>query len=132
MNDPARDPEGETAALRANETFYRALATADAEAMDAIWARSTSVSCLHPGWTLLAGREAVLGSRETILSSPQQPRIVGGGATVTMLGNDVAMVFCREVVSGSALYATNIFVKETGTWRLTHHHSGPVMMQPDP
>jgi hypothetical protein len=36
------------------------------------------------------------------------------------------MVVCRELVGGSALVATNLFVLEGGRWRLFHHHSGPV------
>lgn len=117
------------AALVANEAFYRSLATGDAGAMDAVWARIAPVTCLHPGWTLLSGREAVLESWDTILANPDQPRIVGGGATVTLSG-EVAIVFCREVVSGSALYATNVFTREDGGWRMVHHHSGPVMVRP--
>ena len=99
-------------------------------AMDAVWARNAPVTCLHPGWTLLSGREEVLESWHGILDNPNQPRIVGGGATVTVFG-ETALVLCREVVSGSPLYATNVFVREEGKWRMTHHHSGAVMMPPN-
>ena len=111
----------------ANEGFYRALGGGDMGAMEQVWARIAPVTCLHPGWTLLSGREAVLESWRTILANPNQPRIVGGGASVTVFG-DAAVVLCREVVSGSPLYATNVFVREEGAWRMTHHHSGPVMV----
>ena len=103
--------EAEQEALIANEGFYRALGASDAGAMENVWARVAPVTCLHPGWTLLSGREAVLESWRTILANPNQPRIVGGGASVTVFG-DAALVLCREVVSGSALYATNVFVRE--------------------
>ena len=126
MAGPAGDAETEGAVLAANEAFYRALASADAEAMDAIWARRAPVTCLHPGWTLLSGRGAVLESWAAILANPNQPRIVGGGASVSPLGADAALVLCREVVSGAPLYATNVFVREDGAWRLAHHQSGPV------
>ena len=118
--------EAEQDALLANEAFYRALGAADMGAMEQVWARLAPVTCLHPGWTLLSGREAVLESWRTILANPNQPRIVGGGASVTVFG-EAAVVLCREVVSGSPLYATNVFVREEGGWRLTHHQSGPVM-----
>lgn len=127
MADPAGDADAEGAALAANEAFYRALGAADAQAMDAIWARRAPVTCLHPGWTLLSGREAVLASWAGILGNPNQPRIVGGGASVALLGDGAALVLCREVVSGAPLYATNVFVREDGAWRLVHHQSGPVM-----
>ena len=127
MADPAGGAGAEGAALAANEAFYRALGAADAGAMDAIWARRAPVTCLHPGWSLLSGREAVLASWAGILGNPNQPRIVGGGASVALLGDGAALVLCREVVSGAPLYATNVFVREDGAWRLVHHQSGPVM-----
>ncbi len=108
----------------ANEAFYRAFNQKDVAAMDAVWSRG-EVTCIHPGWNLLQGREAVMASWRDILSNPAQPRIVSGGATVTMLG-DVAIVACRELVAGNPLVATNIFRVEDGAWRLLHHHSGPV------
>lgn len=119
--------QAEQEALVANESFYRALSSADTGAMEKIWSLTAPVTCLHPGWTLLSGREAVLESWRTIIGNPNQPRIVGGGASVNVLGQ-TAVVLCREIVSGSALYATNIFVFEDGEWRMTHHHSGPVMV----
>ncbi len=128
MPEQGSRTEAEQEALNANEGFYRALGSSDAGAMENVWARVAPVTCLHPGWTLLSGREAVLESWRTILANPNQPRIVGGGASVTVFG-DAALVLCREVVSGSALYATNVFVREEGTWRMTHHHSGPVMVR---
>ena len=128
MPEQGSRTEAEQEVLVANEGFYRALGASDAGAMENVWARVAPVTCLHPGWTLLSGREAVLESWRTIIANPNQPRIVGGGASVTVFG-DAALVLCREVVSGSALYATNVFVREEGTWRMTHHHSGPVMVR---
>ncbi|MYK25508.1 MAG: nuclear transport factor 2 family protein [Dehalococcoidia bacterium] len=127
VTEPGTHTEAEQEALLANEGFYRALGNSDMGAMEQVWARMARVTCLHPGWTLLTGREEVLESWRTILSNPNQPRIVGGGASVSVLGN-TAVILCREVVSGSPLYATNVFVREEGSWRMTHHHSGPVMV----
>ena len=126
--EPGTHTEAEQEALVANEGFYRALGGGDMGAMEQVWAHITPVTCLHPGWTLLSGRDDVLESWRTILSNPTSPRIVGGGASATVVG-DAAVVLCREVVSGSPLYATNIFVREEGAWRMTHHHSGPVMVR---
>ncbi len=108
----------------ANEAFYRAFNQKDITAMSEVWSQS-DVTCIHPGWNVLQGREAVISSWRDILSNPSQPKIVSGGAAVTMLG-DVALVACRELVAGSPLIATNIFRVEGGVWRLIHHHSGPV------
>lgn len=115
----------QTAVLEANERFYQAFNARDVDAMDALWARDHPVTCVHPGWNVLEGREDVLQSWRNILGNPNQPRIVAGGATATLFG-DLAVVICRELVAGSPLVATNLFVLEDGEWRLLHHQSGPV------
>jgi hypothetical protein len=115
----------EADALAANEAFYAAFNQKDPAAMDAIWAESEDVSCAHPGWNLLQGRDAVLESWRSILTNPGQPRIVTGGSSVSIHG-EIAVVLCRELVGGSPLLATNVFLVQDGTWRLLHHQSGPV------
>jgi ketosteroid isomerase-like protein len=118
--------ESDTEAILAmNEEFYSSFNRKDGDAMDAVWAQRDDVSCIHPGWNVLRGREPVVDSWRAILGNPNQPRIVIGGAEVTMLG-DAAVVVCRELVAGSPLAATNVFVREDGAWKLMHHQSGPV------
>jgi hypothetical protein len=63
------------AALAANLEFYRAFATRDVAAMDALWARQAPVACLHPGWTALKDRDTIMQSWEGILSNLNAPRI---------------------------------------------------------
>ena len=116
----------EEAALAANEAFYRAFNQKDMAAMDDVWSASPDVTCVHPGWNLLTGREAVLESWQNILGNPSQARIVTGGATAYLYGT-IAIVICRELVAGSPLVASNVFALEDEAWKLVHHHSGPVM-----
>jgi ketosteroid isomerase-like protein len=111
--------------LAANEAFYQAFNQKDASLMSRVWADSESVTCIHPGWNVLQGREPVLESWASILSNPEQPRIVTGGAAVSFFG-PLAVVVCRELVAGSPLVATNLFIEEQGSWKLVHHQSGPV------
>lgn len=111
--------------IEANAAFYAAFAARDMATLEDLWSRRTAVTCIHPGWNVLSGRDAVIESWDAILSNPEQPRIVAGGAQVALLG-DTAIVICRELVSGNPLAATNVFVREDGKWRLAHHHSGPV------
>jgi hypothetical protein len=111
--------------LQANERFYQAFNLKDAALMDTVWASERAVTCVHPGWNVLEGREDVLDSWHNILANPNQPRIVTGGAPATLFG-ELALVVCRELVGGSPLVATNVFVREDGAWRLFHHQSGPV------
>lgn len=111
--------------LAANDAFYRAFNRKDLAAMDAVWASQARVQCIHPGWNVLVGREAVMASWRAILSNPDQPRIMSGGASVDFVGA-IAVVVCRELVAGTPLVATNLFVREAGGWKLFHHHASPV------
>lgn len=113
--------------LAANQAFYEALNAKDVAAMDALWARTAPVACVHPGWNVLAGRERVMQSWHAILGNPAQPRVQSGAESAYLFG-DVAYVICRELVSGSPLAATNVFVREDGAWRLMHHHSSAVAL----
>ena len=116
--------------LSANEAFYRAFNQKDPDAMEAVWATSASVTCTHPGWNTLVGRDRVMESWRGILANPNQPRIASGGETVTFF-SEIAVVLCRELVAGSPLAATNIYLRENGAWKLVHHQSGPVSYNPD-
>jgi ketosteroid isomerase-like protein len=111
--------------LAANDAFYAAFNQKDVAAMERAWSSQEVITCIHPGWNLLRGREEVLESWRAILSNPDQARIVVGGAGVRVMGG-VGLVLCRELVGGMPLTATNLFVQEGGAWKLLHHHSGPV------
>ena len=113
------------AVLAANEAFYACFNHKDGDAMDAAWSSRDDVTCIHPGWNVLRGREPVIDSWRAILNNPNQPRIVVGGAEVAFAGG-AGVVICRELVGGSPLAATNIFVREGSGWKLVHHQSGPV------
>ncbi|MGO4725870.1 MULTISPECIES: nuclear transport factor 2 family protein [unclassified Inquilinus] len=109
-------------ALAANEAFYAALARGDAAAMTALWSHKRPVACIHPGWPVLAGREAVMRSWESILRTP--PRIVAEAARVLEYG-DTAVVLCIERIGDNRLAATNVFTREPEGWRMVHHQAGP-------
>ncbi|MCC7366213.1 MAG: nuclear transport factor 2 family protein [Dehalococcoidia bacterium] len=119
------DDGDEAEVLRANERFYAAFTERDFAAMSRAWAERARVTCIHPHWNVLEGRDAVLRSWAGIMNNPAQPRVVAGGAEVTVAG-DLAVVVCREFVAGVGLLATNVFMREDGDWRLLHHHSSPV------
>lgn len=114
------------AVLAANLEFYRAFAARDVPAMDALWARTAPVACLHPGWTALSDREAIIESWASILSNPASPRIACYDEQVFLYG-DVALVLCEEELEGGTLAASNFFVREDDEWRLAHHHAGQIV-----
>jgi hypothetical protein len=118
------------AALSQNLEFYRAFSTRDIAAMERLWARHAPVSCIHPGWTLITGREEVLQSWHSILSGPSAPSVLCYDESVT-LQNGLAMVTCEEELENGTLAATNLFIKENGLWRLVHHHASQIIWRPD-
>ena len=119
--------------LAANAAFYSAFSRRDLRALEELWAHTVDLACTHPGWDVLRGRPAVLQSFRAIL--------LGGGAPASLrclqptahaLGPDAAYVLCTEAVPGGSLAATNLFVRESGAWRLVHHHAAPIARQPSP
>ncbi|HYB10062.1 MAG TPA: nuclear transport factor 2 family protein [Alphaproteobacteria bacterium] len=119
----------EAMVLAVNESFYRAFADRDLAAMDKVWARVVEVACVHPGWAPLYGRDAVMESWAGILSNPSSPDIRCLHAQATIYG-EVAMVVCYEVVERGYLVATNLFMRESGAWKLFHHQAGPTSARP--
>lgn len=116
-------PEAEV--LAANEAFYEAFARGDLAAIEALWAESAPIACIHPGWDALEGRDEVLESWRAILGDGDPPSIRCARPQVHVLG-DSAFVICAELLAGTELVATNVFVREGGRWRLAHHQAGPV------
>jgi ketosteroid isomerase-like protein len=118
----------------ANSRFYRAFEALDLAEMDAVWLHAEHTQCIHPGWPLIVGWDAVRSSWDTIFANTTEMRFtisdarVGGGA-------DVAWVTCTENilsqvagrVSVTSLLATNIFERDAGGWRLVHHHASHVL-----
>lgn len=113
----------DVAVLFANEAFYAAFTGRDLEAMEKVWSQRDNITCIHPGWTPLIGREAVMESWRAILTNPQSPQVNVTGASAALMG-EVAYVVCYEHLSDAVLAATNIFVHEDGWWRLVHHQAG--------
>lgn len=117
------------AVLFANDAFYTAFATGDLAAMDAVWAKRAPVCCIHPGWTALNDRDAIMESWRGILSAgPGDRRQTAAIRCVrpeAFLLGDAAWVACYEILPNGILVATNIFVPEDGAWRMVHHHAGP-------
>jgi ketosteroid isomerase-like protein len=114
------------AVLAANLEFYRAFTARDLAAMDALWARHAPVACLHPGWTALKDRDAIMDSWAEILSNPDAPRIASFDEHVFLYG-DTALVLCEEKLEGGTLAASNLFVREDGVWRIAHHQAGQIV-----
>jgi hypothetical protein len=119
------------AVLAANLEFYRAFGTCDYPAMNALWARSAPVQCIHPGWPAIMGREPVMRSWRNLLTSPEPTRVACHDDQA-ILYEDFALVICEEELSAGNLVATNMFVKEDGRWRMVQHQASPLIGRAQP
>lgn len=117
----------ESDVLAANGAFYRAFSTGDYTAMDALWSRHKPVACVHPGWTALVGRDAVMATWRSILSGQDSTEVRCENASAHVLSADCAFVICEEHIGDGTLVATNTFVRESGRWKLVHHQAAPIL-----
>ena len=122
-------------ALRAaNAAFYAAFERLDYDAMAALWARSVQVSCVHPGWDLVLGYDAVMQSWRGIFDGTSEIHFRSEDMQVTA-GSGMGWVVSRETLSTSVqglpventLSTINTYVLESGVWRIAHHHAAPLL-----
>lgn len=123
------------AAEEANAEFYAAFESTDLDRMSALWDldRDAPVSCVHPGWPLIRGRQRVLRSWAVIMASTSYIQFVLTDVAVSVVG-DLAVVRCDENILTSAetadagqVTATKVFRRGDGGWRLWVHHGSPVL-----
>jgi ketosteroid isomerase-like protein len=121
------DQSDELSVLAVNLRFYRAFNDGDVSAMNDVWAEQAPVACLHPGDTVLLGREAVMRRWQEILASRPGFTLRCDSPKVQLFGT-TAIVCCYEGGNEhpAHLAATNVFVREERGWRMVHHHAGPL------
>jgi hypothetical protein len=119
MGETIRTPADEL--LRANREFYRAFGSGDFVAMDRMWSEQAAVTCIHPGWDTLRGRERVMASWRGIL---RRTIPVSARDEIATVVGEVGVIVCVEVLPEGELAATNVFALEQGRWRMLHHHAG--------
>jgi len=121
----------------ANARFYRAFEALDPEAMDAVWMHDEHVKCVHPGWPLLTGWEAVRESWHAIFANTEEMRFTLSDVRVDAR-RDLAWVTCTENILSeqggrvgvTAILATNLFARVDDAWLLVHHHASHVLTRP--
>ncbi len=123
--------------IAANAGFYRAFEALDLSAMDAVWAHGAHVKCVHPGWPLLTGWEAVRASWEAIFANTREMRFTLTDVSAAATG-DFAWVTCTENILSetdgrvgvTSILATNLFERGERGWRMVHHHASHVLGRP--
>jgi ketosteroid isomerase-like protein len=69
------DDETVAEVRHANERFYRAFESLEIERMAALWVQAERAKCVHPGWELLEGWEAIRQSWEGIFAHTDYMRL---------------------------------------------------------
>ena len=77
------------AVKEANSHFYEALSSQNLEAMDAVWLHESWARCVHPGWEILKGWEAIRKSWASIFKNAEYLKIRISNVNIQM-GADVA------------------------------------------
>lgn len=125
----------ETEVHKTNEAFYRAFEGLDIETMEKIWLKESYIQCIHPGWRLLAGWEAVMESWREIFKNTQdiqflltevRIRVQDPLAWVTVYENISSRV--EEETSTGIVLTTNIFERKPEGWFIIHHHGSPTIL----
>ena len=119
-----------------NAEFYAAFEAADLDRMEAVWDVGDGVTCVHPGWPALRGREHVLRSWALIMANTAYIQFFLSDVDITLSG-DLAVVSCAENIltapgepEGDAkVVSTNVFRRYDAGWRLVLHHGSPVIRQ---
>lgn len=133
-----------TAVETVNQAFYTAIEDADLDKMTEIWAEDIEgeqISCVHPGWPIVNGRQEVLRSWALIMANTPYIQFVLTDVRVMVLG-DVAVLTCEENIltagdegdssfAAGKVVASNTFVRTDAGWRLWLHHGSPVMQDDD-
>ena len=120
-----------------NARFYRAFESLEISEMDQVWSHSADVRCIHPGWCLLSGWDAVRQSWDAIFKSSREMRFSIADVDVHV-DRDLAWVTCTENILSeqggrvgvTAILATNLFARVDDAWLLVHHHASHVLTRP--
>jgi uncharacterized protein (TIGR02246 family) len=120
----------------AEDAFYDALDESDMEAMQGVWDESDELLCLLPMAPVTIGRQASLKSWEPLLRG--QPTVdieVRHLHWIETQEIAIHLVEERVTVAGQPrkqppMYATNVYRKREGGWRMIMHQNSPTPPPP--
>ncbi len=105
----------------AHDAFYQAFASGDIEALLRLLLPSEALAVAHPGWPPARGLDEVTRSWREVLRAP--PPIHTDAVDVRLVGTDVAVVSCLEIISNRAMAAINVWIADEHGWRLVSHQA---------
>ncbi len=117
------------AVLVANQAFYSAHEQRDLVAMEAVWEQGPSCVCIHPGWPILRGWDAILNSWTRIFAGPGRNQFILTNISGSVRGTTAWVTLDENMMDQAntgTIAATNMFVRTDSGWRLVLHHGSPV------
>ena len=129
---------------RAQLEFYDAFSNADVDAVGKVWSTESHVRCVHPGMSSLEGRDSVMDSwnqmfasaTSTLSGSSSSDKggkkfpIEPSRAQIDICGLTAICSCVEKTQGGGELEALNIYKREGGSWKMTLHMAGPVVVVP--
>lgn len=117
-----------TSVLAANARFYNAFRNGNLAAMQALWSKGENVCVVHPGVSGISGYDLVMGSWEFVWADYEFPLEIETKDVQVHVRGDVGYVTCIEMVktkgnSWGKQFATNVFERIDGQWRMCIHHA---------
>lgn len=126
-----------TLVREANERFYKAFERLSLADMEAVWATTPWVVCIHPGWRLLRGWQAVRESWVVIFKNSGEVRFTLTDLRIEVAGPFAWVVLTENLLSQqqgnvavTSVLATNLFQKLDGKWRMVLHHASHIIAGP--
>lgn len=113
--------------------FYEAFGRGDLSLMKEVWLRDSRSKCVHPGWPMLYGWEAIEESWKNIFDAGEITDIEITDVRLRVTGQ-LALVICIEKIGHRAgdeirvgyAQSVNVFERSDSSWHLVIHHASPV------
>ncbi len=117
-----------------NKRFYEAIRTANLSMMEDLWAKTSDVKCIHPGWPIIRGWEQIRESWQTIFDTGGFASIEISNVYIDVNDDGSAWLNCTEKISYiiknrmiiTVAQTTNIFESKEEQWNIVLHHSSPM------
>jgi ketosteroid isomerase-like protein len=132
MTDEDPDLRDHESVRKTNQLFYTAHENRDFDLMSSIWNHGPDVVCIHPGWPILRGWEAVGDSWRRIFDGPAGNQFIVTNVGLTIADGVAWITLDENLMSAGGtgtIAATNIFVRADDEWKLVLHHGSPVAAQ---
>jgi len=119
--------------LAVNTAFYQALESMDLVAMADIWMHSVDAVCVHPGWEIITGWDAIRESLRAIFADTGYMRFQASDVQLWLHGETARLTCVENIFSVAGVHSihgrvacTNLFVNTEEGWKMIVHHGSPI------